>query len=90
MIWKILFFHLDDVSKQIIPFDKLDALYNALKTKKCIVHCFMGVSRSASFVIAYLMKYYNMRLDDAYLFVKKKKTMYKSKCWFQRTTNSFG
>jgi protein-tyrosine phosphatase len=35
------------------------------------VHCQMGKSRSVSFIIAYLMKYEKMKLDAAYLYVKK-------------------
>jgi protein-tyrosine phosphatase len=31
-----------------------------------LVHCFAGVSRSASIVIAYLMQEHNMSLKDAY------------------------
>ena len=33
---------------------------------KVLVHCEMGVSRSSSFVIAYLMKYKQMTLSEAY------------------------
>ena len=32
-----------------------------------------GISRSASFVIAYLMKYYEMNLEDAFLYVRKRR-----------------
>ena len=37
----------------------------------CLVHCFAGMSRSATAVIVYLMLKRNMRLDEAYLLVKK-------------------
>ena len=37
---------------------------------RILVHCRMGVSRSASVVIAYLMKKYNMSYDEAFQFVK--------------------
>ena len=65
--------HLDDSFDQPIPFDKLDLLHMHLKQGGCIVHCFMGISRSAGFIIAYLMKYYNFRLDEAYNFLKNKR-----------------
>jgi protein-tyrosine phosphatase len=38
-----------------------------------IVNCLAGISRSASFTIAYLMKYYNMVLADAFQYVKKRR-----------------
>ncbi|CAD2214997.1 protein-tyrosine phosphatase [Angomonas deanei] len=37
----------------------------------CLVHCFAGMSRSATTVIAYLMIKRKMRMDDAYLLTKK-------------------
>ncbi|XP_048875745.1 protein phosphatase Slingshot homolog 1-like isoform X2 [Brienomyrus brachyistius] len=42
---------------------------------KCLVHCKMGVSRSASTVIAYAMKEYGWSLDKAYSFVKQKRSI---------------
>lgn len=38
---------------------------------KTLVHCVAGVSRSASICLAYLMKYENMTLDQAYKHCKR-------------------
>jgi len=40
-----------------------------------LVHCNMGVSRSATIVIAYLMKYMDKTRDDAYIFCKARRPM---------------
>ncbi|TRY83606.1 hypothetical protein DNTS_022090 [Danionella cerebrum] len=42
---------------------------------KCLVHCKMGVSRSASTVIAYAMKECGWSLEKAYNFVKQKRNI---------------
>lgn len=49
-----------------------DALnINNNNNNRIMVHCEMGVSRSSSFVLVYLMKYRKMRLCEAYQHVKK-------------------
>lgn len=40
-----------------------------------LVHCHMGISRSASVVVAYLIKYYNYNLTDAINFVISKRNI---------------
>ncbi|XP_042203258.1 uncharacterized protein LOC121853300 [Homarus americanus] len=47
------------------------------KNSKVLVHCKMGISRSASVVIAYAMKAFNMNLEEALALVKKKRTCIK-------------
>lgn len=42
-----------------------------------IVHCAADISRSASVIIAYLMKYNNMNYDKAYKYVKDIRTCIK-------------
>ncbi|XP_072311561.1 protein phosphatase Slingshot homolog 1 [Eucyclogobius newberryi] len=42
---------------------------------KCLVHCKMGVSRSASTVIAYAMKEYGWSLEKAHNHVKQKRSI---------------
>ncbi|KAM9393679.1 protein phosphatase Slingshot homolog 1 isoform 2-T2 [Pholidichthys leucotaenia] len=51
---------------------------------KCLVHCKMGVSRSASTVIAYAMKEYGWSLEKAYNFVKQKRSITRPNPAFMR------
>uniref|UniRef100_A0A8C1YLZ6 Protein phosphatase Slingshot homolog 1 n=1 Tax=Cyprinus carpio TaxID=7962 RepID=A0A8C1YLZ6_CYPCA len=51
---------------------------------KCLVHCKMGVSRSASTVIAYAMKEYGWSLEKAYDFVKQKRSITRPNASFMR------
>ncbi|MCL4148508.1 UNVERIFIED_CONTAM: hypothetical protein GTU68_013577, partial [Idotea baltica] len=41
---------------------------------RVLVHCNAGVSRSASVVIAYLMRQYCMTFDEAFRFVKHRRS----------------
>jgi protein-tyrosine phosphatase len=43
------------------------------ENKKVVVHCEVGMSRSPTIVISYLMKYQNMTLREAYNHVKKRR-----------------
>uniref|UniRef100_A0A8C9YQP7 Protein phosphatase Slingshot homolog 1 n=1 Tax=Sander lucioperca TaxID=283035 RepID=A0A8C9YQP7_SANLU len=51
---------------------------------KCLVHCKMGVSRSASTVIAYAMKEHGWSLEKAYNFVKQKRSIAQPNAGFMR------
>ncbi|XP_078410538.1 protein phosphatase Slingshot homolog 1-like [Cetorhinus maximus] len=51
---------------------------------KCLVHCKMGVSRSASTVIAYAMKEYRWSLEKAYKYVKEKRNVAQPNAGFMR------
>uniref|UniRef100_A0A8D2QFF4 protein-serine/threonine phosphatase n=1 Tax=Zonotrichia albicollis TaxID=44394 RepID=A0A8D2QFF4_ZONAL len=51
---------------------------------KCLVHCKMGVSRSASTVIAYAMKEFGWSLEKAYNYVKQKRSITRPNAGFMR------
>lgn len=66
----------DSISENLLKiFDTYtDIINNELKMGNIVfIHCSRGKSRSASFIIAYLIKYNNMDLDTAYNFVKGKR-----------------
>jgi dual specificity phosphatase 12 len=43
------------------------------KGGKVLVHCFAGVSRSATIIIAYMMQEHGMNYHSAFKFVKSKR-----------------
>lgn len=51
---------------------------------KCLVHCKMGVSRSASTVIAYAMKEYGWSMENAYSYVKQRRSVARPNAGFMR------
>lgn len=51
-------------------------IHNSLgRRKNILVHCYAGVSRSASIVIAYIMARFNLSFDDALSYVKSKRSI---------------
>ncbi|XP_026780197.3 protein phosphatase Slingshot homolog 2 isoform X1 [Pangasianodon hypophthalmus] len=56
---------------------------------KCLVHCKMGVSRSASTVIAYAMKEYGWDLDRAYEHVKERRAVTKPNPSFMKQLEEY-
>ncbi|XP_039986960.1 protein phosphatase Slingshot homolog 2 isoform X2 [Xiphias gladius] len=56
---------------------------------KCLVHCKMGVSRSASTVIAYAMKEYGWDLDTAFDYVKERRAVTKPNPSFMKQLEEY-
>ncbi|XP_067362874.1 protein phosphatase Slingshot homolog 2 isoform X2 [Channa argus] len=56
---------------------------------KCLVHCKMGVSRSASTVIAYAMKEYGWNLDTAFDYVKERRAVTKPNPSFMKQLEEY-
>ncbi|KAH9400073.1 Dual specificity protein phosphatase 14 [Tyrophagus putrescentiae] len=60
-----------------------DFINDALKNnQKVVVHCISGISRSSTLIIAFLMKYKDMMLKDAFNLVRSKR-------WFIRPNTGF-
>lgn len=52
----------------------LDFIEKAISSGGCVlVHCNAGISRSATIVLAYLIKHNNMSLNDAFNFLRSKR-----------------
>jgi protein-tyrosine phosphatase len=64
-------YHITDYIKESMEF--IDNACN--KDGNILIHCYMGSSRSASIVLAYLIYKYNYSLDNALLFLKNKRNI---------------
>lgn len=72
------FIQLSDQPKEdlLSHFDETDEfIRSGLKTGNVLVHCYFGVSRSATVIIAYIMKKYNFDYPKAFDFVKLKRNI---------------
>ncbi|KAJ6219575.1 hypothetical protein RDWZM_005387 [Blomia tropicalis] len=60
-----------------IYFDEVTAKIHEIEMKNCatVVHCFAGVSRSATLVIAYLIRYKKMSLEKAFRHTKSARSV---------------
>jgi atypical dual specificity phosphatase len=71
--------YLDDHKSEVISvhFDWISDIIHEHVTnyKSVMIHCVMGISRSTTLVLAYLMKYHRMNLKDAINFVRSKRTI---------------
>ncbi|CAG9317896.1 unnamed protein product [Blepharisma stoltei] len=82
----------DDPTVNILS--KLDECFEFINAAinnggKVLVHCFQGVSRSATVVIAYLMKFHNMRYSDAFEHVRHTREIIDPNFGFRRQLEEF-
>lgn len=66
-----------------------DFIEKARKNTNVLIHCWAGVSRSATIVIMYLMRKYEFSLDEAHSFVKKKRRQIYPNPGFLRQLKNF-
>lgn len=60
------------------------------KGENVLVHCHQGISRSASIIIAYLMRERQLSYDAAFDFLKEKRKCVKPNVEFERTLRLWG
>jgi protein-tyrosine phosphatase len=68
--------YFDDVA------DKINSI--GVRNEKVLIHCVAGVSRSATLVLAYLMKYHNMSLRDSYRYLYERRPVVRPNVSFFR------
>ena len=82
-------FQISDLESEANRFYKLlPSIYyimtNIPKDENILVHCNIGMSRSASVVIYYIMKTQNLKYDDALKFVKGRRPIVKPNVGFSK------
>jgi len=73
--FKYLQLPINDAASQDLSLYFEEAIKFIDEAEKVLVHCYAGVSRSSSMVIAYLMYKYKWTYTEAYTHVKKKRTV---------------
>jgi protein-tyrosine phosphatase len=53
-----------------------------MSNKNVFIHCYAGVSRSATFVVYYIMKTMGLNVNDAMAYVKKRRSKIKPNSGF--------
>jgi protein-tyrosine phosphatase len=88
---------LHDHSKDEDLFRVLEPSYRYIRSvmqhnpkSKIFVHCHAGISRSASTVIYYLMRTNNWTFDQAYKFLKSKRSIVRPNSWYTQQLRDVG
>ena len=81
---------LDEKDKDIsLYFNDFIEVINKNPNKNILIHCYMGASRSACFVLLYLIKFKNMSYDYAMKYLIGKRTMVNINTNFLTQLNTF-
>ena len=77
-------------------FDNIDATLTKINeyvkenpNKNILIHCYMGSSRSASIACAYLIKYYNLTINESIELIKSKRDIVNINTTFIEDLNQF-
>ncbi|CDW75026.1 dual specificity catalytic domain containing protein [Stylonychia lemnae] len=71
----------EDIKKY---FEETHSYINQNKETNVIVHCVSGISRSGTIVISYVMKHKNLRFQEAWEYVKSKRSIVYPNSGFQK------
>lgn len=87
---KYLFVFIDDHENEPID-EHFEECIQFIKTMDgpVLVHCMAGISRSATIVIAYLMKEKGMGMEDAYDYVKERRSIVRPNSGFRRRLREY-
>ena len=88
-----IYLKLDLIDKEdfdLIPFidEAIEFIKNTDEINKVLVHCQFGVSRSASILIAFLMKEKNINYDEALTIIKGKRPQVQPNSGFEKQLKS--
>lgn len=78
----------DSMTQDLLPHFKFicDFIDTHRNNMHVLVHCDKGVSRSATIIIAYLMRTHKLSLDDAYTFVREKRRIKPNENFMEQLT----
>ncbi len=74
MYFKVLHIKINDLPSENIK-KYFNSSFNFIKKNKTLIHCAMGISRSVSITIAYLMRSQSMTFNEAFALVKKSRSI---------------
>jgi len=86
--FKLMHILIDDDETEDI-FQYFDQTHAFLKDKPTLVHCYAGISRSSTIVIAHLMKEYDMSYFSAFKLCKEKRSIICPNSGFQKQLQQY-
>jgi protein-tyrosine phosphatase len=78
---------LDIILPQLIPM--LEIYIQEHPTHRILIHCQVGMSRSASVAIALLARFYSISFDEAFALVKQKRSIVQPNQGFMKMLQNF-
>ena len=72
-----------------LSLSKINTYIKNHPNKNILIHCYMGASRSATILSAYLIKYYNLNVEDSIQLIKSKRDLVNINTSFIEDLNQF-